>query len=95
MCYNILTLQVNIFILFRFGIKLGWNKEVNLTPQFQKVKMYPHVLKSVPCYSLSHVRARRMVEDILLGNLNKFFPNLPFFQALWKHFSMLPKILGR
>jgi hypothetical protein len=55
MCLNMLTLQINIFIFFRFGIKLGWNKEVNLTPQFQKVKMYPHVPKSVPCYSLSHM----------------------------------------
>jgi len=32
MFWDILTLGINIFIFPRFEIKLGWNKEVNVTP---------------------------------------------------------------
>jgi hypothetical protein len=39
MCWDILNPRINIFNLSRFGIKLGLNKEVSLTPLISKGNM--------------------------------------------------------
>lgn len=43
MCWDILTLGLNIFNFPRFGIKSAWYKEVNLTPwnDFNRLKLSP------------------------------------------------------
>ncbi len=99
MCWDILPQRIDIFIFPRFGIKLGWNKEVISTPWFSKVKMPPpHSPKSLWCCSLFHVR-----ESISNGwrhwgifclSWEKLSRSAQNSQASWKHFSMLLEMLG-
>jgi hypothetical protein len=77
-----LSLRIIIFIFFRFG---AWNKEVSLTPGFQRVKITPPLQELLILFF--HVR-----EHLEWWAANLFFQ---LFTICPKQINNMPEVFGQ